>query len=98
MASSGNRRRPRSGAPERLDLKDKAGKIHAEIFGHQDDNSPENKPGHWMMRIAAGFAVAMLCWLLSVLLNNEYLLLFAISMAIGMVMIFVFRLFTRRRK
>jgi hypothetical protein len=91
MTPSGNRRRPRSGAPERPDLQQKAERIHAEVFGHPGEPQPENKPDHWVMRILAGYIFAAVCWGMSKVLYNEYLLMFSLSLAVGMVFVTVFR-------
>jgi len=98
MTSSGNKRRPRSGAPERPDLKEKAEKIHAEIFGRPDEGPAPVPPATWRARILAGFSLAAACGVIGQVLNYEYLLVFSLSLAIGLVVMIFLRLYSSRRK
>ena len=97
MPPSGNRRRPRSGAPKRPDLREKAEKIHSEIFGHEAENQPRKKTDRWWVRPLAGFGLAVFCWIMSKVFNSEYLLMFALSLAVGIVLMVLFRLVAVRR-
>ena len=98
MTPSGNKRRPRSGAPERPDLKEKAEKIHAEIFGLPDESPAQVPPATWRARILAGFGLAAACGVIGQVLNYEYLLIFSLSLAIGLVVLIFLRIYAGRRK
>jgi hypothetical protein len=98
MTTPGNSRRPRSGAPERPDLRKKAEKIHAEVFGHQEESNPPPGPDRWWIRPLAGFGLAVFCWIMSAVYNSDYLQMFALSLAAGLVFIMAFKLIVLRRK
>ena len=98
MTPSGNRRRPRSGAPERPDLKEKAEKMHAEIFGRPVEEPIPAQWGNLRLRFLVGFCLAAVCGVLSQIFNYKYLLVFSLSLAIWLVVMIFFRLYSGKRK
>ncbi len=92
MTRSGNRRRPRSGAPDQPDLREKAERMHSRIFGHNEQQElPPSRRGGWV-RYAAIIALAAVAWALGEKLNNYYLLMFALAIAGSSIGIIIVRI------